>query len=350
MTAVCYFAGCIVALLVFSRLSDLIGRKKIGITTIILSMVGLILLINTHNGVTLLLARTVQGFSCGLGSSTLLVLIIESGINKNENLVSAIAGSAVLFGLAFGGFLSGTVAQFFSNNSNLTYILILLFLVIDLLGLLSGIETTDLQKGVWKSLRPKLTLPNEVRAIFIPAAGCFIATWAFGGYFQAFSATVSKTIFNMNSPFMAAIILVSYMAPNFIGSNISNRFDSKKGQLFGIVGFMLSIIMMGIGIIYHNFIFYIIFVITASVMQGIAYSSAMNGLLNKVIKTESTGLLSIIYMVSYIGAGLPSFLSGKLSGIFNFYQITFGYVIFAVVIGIIVVINLLYLKQTKEID
>jgi hypothetical protein len=53
-------------------------------------------------------------------------------------------------------------------------------------------------------------------------------------------------------------------------------------------------------------------------MQGIAYSSAMNGLLNKVIKTESTGLLSIIYMVSYVGAGLPSFLSGKLSGIFNF--------------------------------
>lgn len=169
MTAVCYFAGCIVALLVFSRLSDFIGRKKIGITTIILSMVGLILLINTHNGVTLLLARTVQGFSCGLGSSTLSVLIIESGINKNENLVSAIAGSAVLLGLAFGGFLSGTVAQFFSNSSNLTYILILLLLVVDLLGLLSGIETTDLQKGVWKSLRRAVLLqPGLLEGIFRP--------------------------------------------------------------------------------------------------------------------------------------------------------------------------------------
>ncbi|WP_119326320.1 MFS transporter [Companilactobacillus musae] len=351
MTAVCYFVGCILALLVFSRVSDYIGRKKVSIATLILSILGLILLMNTNNGSTLLVARAVQGFSCGLGSSTLSVLIIESGINKNSNLVSAITGSAVLLGLALGGLLSGIIGQFLPNIKNLTYLIILIALVITSLGLFTSIETTNLKDGVLNSLRPKLDLPKGIVQTLIPAAGCFIATWAFGGYFQAFSATVSENIFKINSPLVAAIILVAYMAPNFIGSNISNKFSARRGQLIGILGFMISIIAMGLGIIMHNFIFYIVVVIAASIMQGIAYTSAMNNLLSKTIKEKSTGLLSVIYILSYMGAGIPSFIAGKLSGTFNFSQITLGYIIFANVVGLIVIISLYFShSNTKEMN
>lgn len=340
MTAVSYFVGCILALLVFSRVSDFIGRKKVAVFTILLSIIGLLLLINTRNGDMLLIARSIQGFSCGLGSSTLSVLIIESGLNKNENLVASIAGSAVLLGLAIGGLMAGVAAQVLPNNRNLTYFILVMLLVVTMIGISFGVETTELKKGAIKSLKPQVNLPKNTFNIIIPAAGCFIATWAFGGYFQAFSATISKSVFNLDSPLIAAIILVSYMAPNIIGSNLSNRFNVEKGQFIGIIGFVLAICLMFVSIEIKNMALYLIFVIVAGIMQGIAYSSSLNALLRRVIKSESTGLLSVVYMISYIGAGLPSFIAGKVSGAFNFYQITLGYVILVILVGLIVLSNL----------
>lgn len=340
MTAVSYFVGCILALLVFSRISDFVGRKKVAVFTLLLSLTGLLLLINTRNGNMLLIARAIQGFSCGIGSSTLSVLIIESGSNKNENLVASITGSAVLLGLAIGGLMAGIVAQVLPDSRNLTYFILGTFLVITTIGMLFGVETTELKKGALKSLKPQINLPKNTFSIIIPAAGCFIATWSFGGYFQAFSATISKSVFNLDSPLIAAIILVSYMAPNIIGSNLSNRFKTEKGQLIGIVGFVLAICLMYVGIELGNMIFYLAFVILAGTMQGVAYSSSLNALLKRVIKSESTGLLSIVYMISYAGAGLPSFIAGKVSHTFNFYQITLGYVILVILVGIVVVLSL----------
>lgn len=340
MTAVSYFIGCILALLVFSRLSDFIGIKKVAIGTLILSFLGLMLLMNTKNGNTLLIARSIQGLSCGLGSSTLSVLIIESGLDKNDNLVSAITGSSVLMGLAIGGLMAGVFAQVLPNNSNLTYILLAILMIITMVGLLFGVETTELKNGVLKSLKPQINLPTKTFGIIVPAAGCFIVTWAFGGYFQAFSAIISKSIFKLDSPLMAAIILVSYMAPNVIGSNISNKFDARKGQSIGIAGFVIAICLMYLSINLNNLIFYLASVIIAGIMQGVAYSSALNALLRKVVKSESAGLLSVVYIISYVGAGLPSFIAGRLSNRFNFYQITFGYVLFIIIIGLVVLFNL----------
>lgn len=60
-------------------------------------------------------------------------------------------------------------------------------------------------------------------------------------------------------------------------------------------------------------------------MHTVVRSSS--ALLKRVIKSESTGLLSIVYIITYAGVSLPNFIAGKVSYTFNFYQITLGYVI-----------------------
>ncbi|ALO03838.1 hypothetical protein ASU28_05475 [Lactiplantibacillus paraplantarum] len=346
MTAVCYFLGSIIALVIFSRLSDYIGRKFVAIITVMLSLVGLGLLATLNNGSMLLLARFIQGLSCGLGSSTLSILIIESGRDYSSGFVSAVAGSAILLGLAVGGLLSGLVAEVEPNFQSLTYYILMVVLVLMLLGLMHSAETVTTRHGAVKSLKPQLNLPDSIKKLIVPATGCFVATWALGGYFQAFSATVSKMVFNLNSPLVAAIVLVAYMAPNMFGSRISSSFSMVTGQLFGMSTFVLSALLMGVGILLKSFSLFLVMVIIASIMQGISYTTSMNGLLKPVLQTESTGVISVIYIISYAGAGIPSFVAGQLSRYLNFYQVTFAYIIFVSLVGVFVILNVL-LQQHK---
>ena len=217
-----------------------------------------------------------------------------------------------------------------------------------LFGLIGSRETIEPKPGALKSLNPRIKLPIAIKSQLMPALGCFIATWAIGGYFQAFSVTVSKTVFNLDSPFVAAIILFSYMAPNIVGSRLSARFSTVAGQLLGISGFMLTMLLMEAGIQLQSIPVYLCAVIAASVMQGIAYTASMNGLLKRVLTTENTGVISIIYIASYAGAGIPSLIASRLSSRFNFVQITGLYVLFVCVICIIVICHLSFKLRQKQ--
>lgn len=183
LTAVCYFIGCIIALICLARLSNFLGRKRIAMTTVLLGIAGIILLMNVKNGNTLLVARFIQGISCGLASSTLSVFIIESGFQLSDKIVTTISGSAVLLGLAIGGFLSGALTELFSNNPYLTYWILLISLIITLTGLLFSKDTIDKKQGALQSLKPKIKVPASTIELLISTAGCFIATWTIGGYF-----------------------------------------------------------------------------------------------------------------------------------------------------------------------
>lgn len=218
--------------------------------------------------------------------------------------------------------------------------------VVVLVGLLFSVDTVEKQAGALKSLKVKVKLPASTIDMIIGAAGCFIATWVIGDYFQAFSAVVSKNFFRLNSPLLAAVILVAYMAPNVIGSNISSRFTSLHGRRFGIIGFLLTIVLMLITVMLSNLYLYLVAVISASIMQGIAYTSAMNALLRQGLKSENSEMLSLIYIISYAGAGIPSLIAGQVSKFISFYWVTVGYVIFTVIVTVIVLYDLR--KQQRD--
>lgn len=114
----------------------------------------------------------------------------------------------------------------------------------------------------------------------------------------------------------------------------------------GIVGFLLAIVLMLLTVMLGNLYLYLIAVIGASVMQGIAYTSAMDALLKQVLKSENSEMLSLIYIISYVGAGIPSLIAGQVSKFVSFYWITVGYVIFTAVVAMVVLYDLR--KQQRD--
>ncbi|OTN76376.1 hypothetical protein A5886_001453 [Enterococcus sp. 8G7_MSG3316] len=333
LTAVFYFIGCIISLIILSRLSNYLGRKPVSVVAQLLGMTGLLLLLTATSPLGIIEARFFQGLACGLASSVMSVFIVESSANKSLTLVNAITGSSVLVGLAFGGLLSGVFVQINSHGSKYIYWLLFILLAICSVGILKGKESIPKRIGAIKSLRPQIKIPIEARKYLPSAIGIFAGTWAIGGYFQAFSSTIGVTVFHMNSPIISAIILASFMAPNLLGSSLSGRLNQIRGENIGILIFMLCIMMMYISFLVKLFPLFLIASIVAGIAQGIAYSSAMQALLIKSREEEKAGVLSVIYFISYGGAALPSFILGRFSNHLDFYQISLTYLIIVLLLG-----------------
>lgn len=346
LTAVFYFVGCVFSLTVLSRLANHIGRKPVALIAVVLGLIGLLFLLNTDTPVMIIIARLFQGLSCGLASSVLSLLIVESGASKNRGLVTSISGSAVFSGLAIGGLLSGIIVQINSHSAFIVYWLLIAVLIISFFGIFLGTETMkEKSKGALKSLYPNIYIPAKAKKFAIPSALIFISSWSMGGYFQAYSSTIGTKIFNFDSPLLAAIFLVCYMAPNPLGIQISQQLDRITSQRLGVILYTFSVGLMLLSFSIHSLTLCILSIIGSGITQSIGYSSAMQNLLENSTPTEKAGVLSFIYLLSYGGAGVPSFISGKVSLFIGFGKITAAYFTFILVLS---VLTLLVLQKLQK--
>lgn len=332
LTAVFYFLGCILSLLVLAKLSNLLGRKKTSLLALVFGLLGLVLLLVLQQAGLLMLARFLQGLACGLGSAVLSIYILESGQTVNPSLAKAMTGSAVVIGLAVGSLLSGGLVQLFPSLLSLAYWVILVATVLCIWGIAGAQDTSKTESFSWKKLVPEIALPKASR-VFFPAAACiFIGTWAIGGYFQAFSSTIASSIFHQNSPLLAGIILSVFMAPNFIGARWSGQFQSRQAKKYGLLAFAAFMTLMNLAFQLQSLLLFLLTAIGAGISQGICYSAGIQDLLSGGTESERTGLMAVVYLVSYGGAAVPNFLIGALATGLSFTGISLIYLVIVLVI------------------
>lgn len=341
LTAVFYFLGCICSLLFLTGLSDIFGRKITGLIALGAGIIGVLLLIYAKNGSYIIAARLMQGLSCGLASNVFSLSISESGEGKvHPGVIGLILSSAIFVGLALGGLLSGGVVQLNPSAAPLVYWTLFCYLTVTALGLILGVET----KISKKSLNLKLFIPNIGvpldRTFLLSSSLVFLSSWAMGGYFQAYSSSISNQIYKLNSPLLSAIFLISYMIPNAVGSHLSSKMSKNVSIIIGMVGYILSVSILVVSLHFSLLILTIISIICAGTFQGAAYRPAMQNVLEGALDYEKVKTISYIYVLSYAGAGIPSFISGRMSQNITFLNITMGYLLLVTTLGVMAIIAL----------
>ncbi|MEV8509729.1 MFS transporter [Actinoplanes sp. NPDC051475] len=101
-----YLATAAVSLLVFSRLSDHLGRL-VGIGALASSALGLIVLLGVDGLAPLATGRALQGLATGLASSALGAFVVDSAPERPRWLPAAVASAAPMLGTPVGAVLSG---------------------------------------------------------------------------------------------------------------------------------------------------------------------------------------------------------------------------------------------------
>lgn len=228
-------------------------------------------------------------------------------------------------GLAIGAFASGALVQYGSAPRRLIYHIAAAALSVCAVLVVFGPETVSRTAGIRRSLVPRLRLPPAVRPFLPVAASIFVATWALGGYYQAFSPSVTADDLGSASALVTAAVFASYMAPSVFGGPLTARMTAATAQRLGMGVVTLATAGLLTAIAMSSPVLFIAVGVIGGLGMGVGMAASMRTLLPLEAPAERAGLLALVYAISYTGASVPSLIAGQLSRSVTLLDSTIGY-------------------------
>lgn len=325
LSAVAYFAGTVLALLMFARLSNYLGRRPVTLATLGLTVIGCFIFAYIRNVPMFLIGRFIQGIACGLASSTITAYVVDNAPSTPSWIGAAVASGAPMIGLAAGAFGSGALKEYGSGSLALVFGILIAVLGGCAMLIAASPETVVRTKGVVASIVPQIRVPQKIRYL-LPAATCtFVGTWAIGGFFQAFSSSMAAEQLHTTNTIVAAAVFACLMAPNVIGGSLAGRLKPEAAQRVGMSAFCLCFAAILASLKVGAVIPFLMASVFAGVGWGAAFTGSMRGLLGQTTQADRAGVLSAIFLISYSGAAIPNLIVGRIASSFSLFEIAEGY-------------------------
>lgn len=338
LTAVAYFAAVVATLLVLARVSNHLGRRPVVLAALVLVAAGTVALIDVQGLGSLIIARIGQGIGCGLVSSALAAYVVDLAPTRPAWLGAAVTGTGPMVGLTLGSVLTGALAEY-GDTLVWGYVIIVALLVVAMVITVISPDTVTRTPGIGATLRPQVRVPQRARSLLPAAAAVLVATWALGGFYQAFSPLLAADRLGTTNTLVAAAIFSSYMAPSVLGSPLAGWLSTRAAQRLGMIAFVAGMALLLTALAIESVGLFLVAGVIAGIAQALACTGSINGLVQTATAAERAGLLSAIFLISYTGAAVPGFLAGRLAGLLDTGQILIGYAGLAVLATAFVLIT-----------
>jgi MFS family permease len=325
LTTVGYFVAIMVALVVLGRLSNHLGRRPVSLLALALTATGTLVLTQVHSAAPLIAGRMLQGIGCGLASSALAAFVVDSASVSPKWLASAITTGSPMVGLTLGAFASGALAEYGPAPRTLAYLLAAGALAACAALILLARETVTRVPGAIPALRPRVSVPPAARPLLPIATATFVATWALGGFYQAFGPSVAADQLETTNTLIVAVLFAAFVAPSAIGATLAGRTTPGRAQRIGMVVFFAAVAAILVSLHGGAVVPFLIASAVAGAAQGSTFAAGMRSLLAHARPAERAGVLSTIYLLAYAGAAVPGLIAGQLSRTFTLFDIALGY-------------------------
>ncbi len=190
-------------------------------------------------------------------------------------------------------------------------------------------ETVSHRITLRRAVRPLLHVPKSIRPVFPIAAGCYIAAWGIGIFFQSLSTPAAVQYFGSTDPLVPALILALAMAPSAAGGPMSARTTMKFSLVGGSVLMFASCIALYSTLSGSLMIPFLVLCAVFAVACGIILSASMHMLISYSEPSESASVVSLINFAGYVGTTL---LSVAMSGLASALSLA-GVLAFITVLG-----------------
>jgi MFS family permease len=303
-----YAVAVLLALLVFGRLSDHVGRRPVLFVALAVQAAALLVFAFATGVPELMLARVVQGLATGAALAALGAGMLDLDRSRGTTANAVAPG----IGTGGGALLSALVVQFLPAPTHLIYLVLLVVLAIQAAGVALMPETVAREPGAARSLIPEIRLPRTVRGPVAVAAPVLIAVWALAGFYASLGPAVLRDLTGSTSAVygglglfvlagvaaVAVVLLKNAPARAVLGTGIAGLIVGVAGTLIAIsagstAGFLAATAVAGIGF-------------------GSGFQGAIRVVVPLVEAHERAGVLALLYVVSYLGLGLPAVVAGFL--------------------------------------
>lgn len=313
-TMLMYLFGVIATLFLSGSLSDAAGRKPLTAVSLLLAMLGCFVFLNVADPLMVLVARAVQGVSCGLAMSAVSAMVVDLSVGRHEGFGMAVAGCGALLGVMAGSLAVGFLSLATSEHGVIYWIMIAL-LALSLALVPAAPETVVRRAPLRTACKPVVSIDPKLRRAF-PIAGCaYIASWGIGTFFQSFSSPVAVECFGAEDPFVASAILALSMAPGALGAPIEARMRSGVSLRVSMAALLAFTCGMCVSMAAGALVPFLVLVALFGLSTGMCLSGSLRLLFADADAGGTAAVVSTINLVGYAGSAMLSGVMGALVGI-----------------------------------
>jgi MFS family permease len=301
-----YALAVLVGLLTLGKLSDHVGRRPVLLTALAVHASSLVIFATATGVPELLAARVVQGLSTGaaLGAIGAAMLDMDRDLGTFANSVAPGMGTAT------GAILSALAVRFLPDPTHLIYLALIGVLAIQAAAIVAMRETVSRTPGALASIRPEITLPRTLRAPVLTAVPVLFAVWALGGFYGALGPALVHVLTGSGAVVLGSLSLFSLAASAVVAIVALRGTAARTVMLFGVLALIIGVAVTLLAVTLGSVpVFFI-----GSVIAGVGFGSGFQGGIRTVVPLakahERAGVVSLLYVVSYLGLGGPAVLAG----------------------------------------
>jgi predicted MFS family arabinose efflux permease len=301
-----YAVAVLASLLTLGKLSDHVGRRPVLLAALTVQAASLVVFATAGGVPELLIARVVQGLATGaaLGAigAGLLDVDRERGTFANSVAPGMGTGSGVL--------LSALAVRYLPAPTHLIYLALVAVIVLQAAGVALMRETVTRKPGAIASLRPEIRLPRSLRGPVLTAVPVLFAVWSLAGLYGALGPALVHALTGSGDVVLGGLSLFLLTLTAVLAIIVLRGADARTVMLTGILALItgVAVTMLALGISSTPLFF------AGTAISGAGFGSGFQGGIRTVVPQaaahQRAGVLSLLYIVSYLGLGVPAVAAG----------------------------------------
>lgn len=336
-----YPVGVAAALLLSGHWSDQVGRRPMLLAGLALSALSAVLFLLPASMTWVYAGRFVSGLSAGIFTGTATAAVVDLADDGGAERAGLVAAAANMLGLGLGPVVAGVLAEWAPHPLVLPFVADLVLVAVAAACVLAQPETVH--RADHPRLRPqRISVPTDVRPVFVRAAIAGFAGFAVLGLFTAVSPAFLARVLDLRSPLLVGVVVLLVFVASVGGQVLSLRLGTARGLSLGCTALVAGMVVLAVGLLLASLTLLLVGGVVAGVGQGLAFRAGL-GSVGQASPSEQRGAISSAYfVVLYVGISLPVVGVGVLATLAGL--VTAG-VVFAALVGLLAAVVLVLLRR-----
>ena len=308
-----YAVGVIAALLLFGRLSDEVGRRRVLLPGLALSALSAVAFLLAQGLAPLLLGRLLSGLSAGIFTGTATATLLDLADPENRARATLVATVANMGGLGCGPLLAGAIAEWSDAPLKAPFWVALALLLPAVAGVWAMPEPGA--PRAHPRLRPQgLSVPPEIRAIFVRAAMAGFAGFAVLGLFTAVGPAFAGQVLGVENHAVVGLIVFSVFAASTCGQlALGPLVPAHRALPLGCAALIAGMAAFAAGLAAASLPLLLAGGLVAGFGQGLSFRAGLGAINAAAPEARRGEVASSFFVVAYVAISIPVVGEGLLS-------------------------------------
>lgn len=303
-----YIAVLLVTLLFLGSLSDHLGRRPVIVAGLVAGAFSCALFLLAQGVGPLFAARALQGVAVGLISGAASAALLD--LRPASTATPLVSSAALSGGQALGALGASALAQYAPSPTRLVWWLLLGGFLIGSLAVVAMPEPGTPRPGVLNSLRPHVSVPRGARSAFVVAVPCLLAVWALAGFYLSLGPSLAALLLHSHNLLWGGVLILLFTGLGAVASAALVKGEPSRVMLGGCLVLIVGALVTFASIDTGSPATLLVGTAVAGLGFGPAFAGAYRAATAQAPPGDRAGLITAIYIVSYLATGIPAVIAG----------------------------------------